>query len=462
MATTDTSTRQAPAALAATTLCEAFRVTARERPDQVALRTSGPDGVSLTWAAYEERVRRIAAGLVARGVRRGDRVALMLRNVPEFHLVDIAALHLGAAAVSLSDTSPASQLLAPLRNSGARIAITEAAFAETLAEAAALEPAPVDIVSIDGGIGATSSLAELEAAGDPQFDLAVAAAGVEADDVAVLIHTSGPTGDPTGVQHSHAGLLAGLRTMEAFAPPSLGGRVVSSLPMSHVAERCVSHYGSLAFGYEVTCCPDAEQLAATLAEVRPTRLLAVPRILEELALGIEEAAGSSPDLAAAIEKGREAVEAIQAGCPPQFHPGVGPEAEEVLAGLRAQLGLDRLEWFGVAAAPSPDLLKTFQGAGLDVLELWGTPETVLALSNPTEGAKLGTVGTALPGVEVRLADDGEILVRGGNVMVGYENDPERTAEALDTDGWLHSGEVATKDYEGFFTIVGRKGRDAEA
>ncbi|MEV4418382.1 long-chain fatty acid--CoA ligase [Patulibacter sp. NPDC049589] len=458
MASTDISTRRPlPEALRAATLCEAFATTVAERPDDVALRTSGPDGVSITWSQYRERVRRIAAGLQAMGVGRGDSVALMLTNVPEFHLVDTAALHLGAGAFSLYNTSPAEQLLAPLRNSEARIAITEAAFTATLAEAATLEPTLQHVVSIDGGEGATSSLQALEEAGDPDFDLDAAAASVQADDVAVLVYTSGTTGVPKGVQHSHAGLLFNLRTMETFAPPTLGGRVVSYLPMAHIAERYISHYGSLAFGYEVTCCPDPKVLAATLAEARPTRLFAVPRILEKLALGIERAAAASPELADAVRKGRETVEAIQAGCPPQFHPGVGPEAEVVLAGLRTQLGLDQLEWFGVAAAPSPpEVLQLFHAVGLEVVEFWGMSETVFTISNPLERNKLGTVGLPLPGVEVRLADDGEILVRGENVMVGYRGDPERTAEALDADGWMHSGDVATRDADGYLTIVDRK------
>lgn len=458
MASTDTSTRRPlPAALGASTLCEAFAITAAERPDQVALRTLGPDGVSITWAEYEERVRRIAAGLAARGIGPGDAVALMLTNRTEFHLVDTAALHLGAAAFSLYNTSPAAQLLAPLRNSGARIAITEAAFAATLAEAATSEPALQDIVSIDGGDGATSSLAELEAAGDPDFDLEAAAASVTPESVAVLVYTSGTTGVPKGVQHSHAGLLFNLRSMETFAPPTLGGRVVSYLPMAHVAERYISHYGSLAFGYEVTCCPDPTTLAATLAQTHPTRLFAVPRILEKLQLGILAAADATPALAAAITAGRETVDAIQAGCPPEVHPGVGAEHEAVLAGLRAKLGLDQLEWFGVAAAPSPpDLLRLFHAVGLPVIEFWGMSETVFTISNPPTRNKLGTVGLPLPGIEVRLADDGEILVRGDNLMVGYRDDPERTAEALDADGWMHSGDVATRDADGYLTIVDRK------
>jgi long-subunit acyl-CoA synthetase (AMP-forming) len=455
MASTDTQGRQAPAALQAATLCAAFATTVRELPDHVALRSPGEDGVAITWAAYEGRVRRIAAGLAARGVGRGDAVALLLTNRVEFHLVDTAALHLGACTLSLDTTGPAAELLSPLQNSGARIAVTEAAFAGTLAEAAELGCDLTGIVSVDGGAGATSTLDELEQAGDPDFDLEAAAAAVAPDDVAVLVYAPG---SPKGVQHSHAGLLSSLRSMEALAPPTPGGRVVSYLPMANVTERLVSHYGALAFGHEVICCADPAALAATLAEIRPTRLFTVPRILEQLHLGILGAADSSPELATAIEKGREAVAAIQAGCPPQFHPGAGPEAEEQFAALRARLGLDRLEWFGVAGAPSsPDVLQLFHAIELPVIEFWGTPETVFAISNPPESHrnKLGTVGLPLPGVEVRLADDGEILVRGQSVMVGYKGDPDGTAEALDADGWVHTGESATKDYEGYLTVDAR-------
>jgi long-subunit acyl-CoA synthetase (AMP-forming) len=226
--------------------------------------------------------------------------------------------------------------------------------------------------------------------------------------------------------------------------------------MAHIAERYISHYSSLAFGYSITACADPKQLAAAIVGTRPTRFFGVPRIYEKLgaaATAAIEAAGSGA-LREALDAGLTRVRAEQSGETP---PVLSDEQGARLRSVREQLGLDRVEWAGVAAAPSPyAVLEFFHAIGVRVAELWGMSECVLSTSNPPDRIKLGTVGIAIPGVEISLADDGEILVRGPNVTKRYRNDPERTAEAIDADGWLHSGDIAVADEDGYLKIVDRK------
>jgi len=457
VATTMTDDLKAVAkrALEQTSLCGAFQLTAEANADRPALRT--PDGsVEITWGQYAERVGSIAAGLAALDVADSDTVGVLLTNRPEFHLVDTAVMHLGAAPFSLYHTSPIEQIIPTLENSGARVLITETAFLARAREARHLHPALEHLVVVDGDGSDHLTLDDVEVRGHPGFDFEGTWRAVGPDHLATLVYTSGTTGAPKGVQHSHGGLLFALNCLERLAPVSPEGRLVSYLPMAHIAERYVSHYSSLAFGYTITACADPKALAPALAAARPTRVFGVPRIYEKLraaVLGMIDADPQGP-LAAALEAGLARVRAQQAGNEP---PLVADEHEQVLKGLRAKLGLEQSEWTAVAAAPSPyAVLEFFHAIGVPVAELWGMSECLLSTSNPPDQIKLGTVGVAIPGVEIRLADDGEILVRGPNVTTGYRSDPERTAEAIDADGWLHSGDIAVSDEDGYLSIVDRK------
>ena len=461
--TTDTDlSRAADAALAARTLCEAFQITAAANAARPALRS--PDGsFELTWAGYAERVRAIASGLAALGVGDGGTVALLLANRPEFHLVDTAALHLGAAPFSIYHTNPPEEIVPLLENSGARVLVTEPMFLERARATRALYPG-IDCLVVIGAAGTLEAgeltLEDLEARGSASdgFDFDASWRAVTPEHIATLVYTSGTTGRPKGVEHTHAGLLFGLDGFNRLAPVSPEGRVVSFLPNAHIAERMISHYHSLVFGYTITGCADPKSLPAALGGARPTRMFAVPRIYEKLAgaaRGIIEAdeSGVLPD---ALEAGLAEVRRIQAsggGAAPRLDGAHG----EALAGLRARLGLDQLEWCSVAAAPTPyAVLEFFHAIGVNLAELWGMSECVLSTANPPASVRLGTIGVAAPGVEIRLADDGEILVRGRNVFKQYRAEPERTAEALDSDGWLHSGDVAVADDDGYLKIVDRK------
>jgi long-subunit acyl-CoA synthetase (AMP-forming) len=399
----------------AATLCEAFQVTARTYPDSPALRTVG-DTQPLSWAQYAERVERIAGGLAARGIGRGDTVGLMLVNRPEFHLLDTALLHLGATPFSIYNTSSPEQIAYLFANAENRLVVTERRFADTISAAGG----GLDVVVIeDDG---------LPDGNHPDFETTWR--GVQPDDIATLIYTSGTTGPSKGVQLSHRNLMATLNGCAQLLPTRPAGRLVSYLPCAHVADRLVAHYIGLATGSSITTIDDPRAVLAGLVDARPTSWLAVPRIWEKLKAGLEAKGMTDP-----------------AALP-----------EEARAATRVALGLDQADWALSGAAPiAPETLTYLMALGLPVVEGWAMSETACGGTvNPLEDVRVGTVGKPMGGMDVKLADDGELLLRGENVMVGYRNDPERTAEAIDPDGWLHTGDIAEIDADGYVRIVDRK------
>jgi long-chain acyl-CoA synthetase len=439
-------------------LCELFQRTAAAHADRVALRTPGGE-VTITWAEYNRRVRDIAAGLAALGVRRGDTVGLMLTNRPEFHLCDAAAMHLGAAPFSLYNTSAPEQITYILGNAGNTVMICDAVFVDRIREAG---PGVEHIVCVDGNAFGTLSLKELEALGRPDFDFEAAWQAVDGQDVLTLIYTSGTTGPPKGVEVTHAGMLAMLDAMAEIVPLRPDDRIISYLPSAHLADRLVSHYQMVASGLCVTSLADATQLVAGLHDVRPTIWLAVPRIFEKFKAAIESRLDDAGR--AALEVGLRKVRAEQAAAAGE---GPGPDEEllveyaaaeaAVFAPIRGQFGLDQARRSATGAAPSAlDVLEFFAAIGLPIGEVWGMSEIGVATGNRPGEERYGTVGVTLPGYELRLAEDGELLARGPALMKGYRNDPERTAEAVDTDGWMHTGDVATIDKDGYVRIVDRK------
>jgi long-chain acyl-CoA synthetase len=462
------SVDRAVGSLQATTLCEAFQATAGVDPAAVALRTPG-GALEISWRGYARRVERIAAGLAALGIARGDAVALMMANRPEFNLCDTAALHLGAAPFSLYNTLPVEQIVHLLSNAGSRVAICESRFAELLLEAGA-ETGVEHVVCVDEGPDGTIPLGELERRGSPEFDFEAAWRAVEPDDVLTLIYTSGTTGPPKGVELTHANMLAALRATSEALPVVAGDRCVSYLPSAHIADRWLTHYTSLVFGAQITCVAEPGQLAAALADARPTIWGGVPRVWEKLKGALEAgiAGEQNPATATAvrgaIEVGRRKVRAEQAAAAGE---GRGPgrdllaeyeAADEVLSKLRAKLGLEQVCWSVSGAAPiAADVLELFAAIGLPICEGWGMSElSCFATLNPAGRARFGTVGPALPGIELGLADDGELLCRGPTVMRGYRGEPDKTAEAIDPGGWVHTGDIAEIDPDGYVRIVDRK------
>jgi long-chain acyl-CoA synthetase len=439
-----------PAALDAATLCEAFQMTAAARADQVALRTIG-DGITITFAEYAQRVQQLAGALHALGVRRGHTVGFMLTNRPEFHLVDTAAMHLGAVPFSLYNTSSPEQIAFLLSDAGCRVMVVESAFLEhagaAIADIGVVEHlVVVDGPAPDGGL----TLSDLEGAEVPAgFDFEATWRAVADSDLLTLIYTSGTTGPPKGVQLTHANELAECRGIEAVAHPRPGGSVVSFLPHAHIADRGLSHYAQMVWGHTVTCCPDVTQVFAHVADCRPTFFGAVPRVWEKLKAALEPQLDDAARraLARGLERVRE-------------DPTAGPEPADaaLLEGLRTKLGLERAEWFMIGAAPCPlEVLEFFAAIGIPICEVWGMSETTsIATLVPQDQLRLGSVGPPIPGVELRLAQDGEVLVRGDTIMAGYRNQPEKTAETIDADGWLHTGDIGSIDEAGFLKIVDRK------
>jgi long-chain acyl-CoA synthetase len=418
-----------PAALDAPTLCHAFQTTAAERPDEVALRNPG-DQLAITWREYAERVEAIAAGLARLGVERGDSVALMLINRPEFHLVDTAVLHLGATPFSVYNTSTPEQVAHQFRNSSCRVVVTERHFLRTVQAARRHAPHVAHLVQIDGADDDIISLAELEGTGLSSFRFAETWQAVAPDDLAALIYTSGTTGPPKGVELTHANAMAECVACAERFPLTPGGRTMSYLPSAHVVDRWSCHWwASLTCGFSVISVGDLRTVIFLLPSLRPTRWGAVPRIWEKLH-------------AALIGQGVTDPEKL---------------SDDERAALRVRIGLDEAEHLGGGAAPMPiDVLRYFEALGLPISEGWGMSETAGASTGDPPGSiRLGTCGTPLPGIEVQLAADGELLVRGQTVMRGYRDNPGATAEAFAADGWLRTGDIAHIE-DRYVSIVDRK------
>jgi long-chain acyl-CoA synthetase len=449
--------------LAQSTVCGAFWQSAEGLSDQTALRTKDGE-VLLSWREYAEAVRRFASGLAALGVTRGETVALMLSNRPEFHIADAAAMHLGAVPFSIYNSYSPSQIKFLVEDSGCRVCVTEPAFLDGLEEVRRSRCGLEHLVVTDSGGELT--FAGLQQLGDPDFDLRQYSEQIEPDDVLTLIYTSGTTGTPKGVQITHKNVMSAAASFNQLIRFSESARVVSYLPMAHIAERMCSHYLPMVFGFCVTTCPDPRQVVAYLPAVRPTWFFAVPRVFEKLKAAIEAGIESEQDesqkqaLKDALAKGYEYVRAKQAGraVSEQVLTDWQRADEGVLSGLRAKLGLDKLEALNVGAAPTPpEVVEFFHALGLPLAELWGMSETCGAgTCNRVDDISIGTVGPPSPGVELRLAEDGEVLVRGPVVMPGYRNQQQLTQDTIDADGWLHTGDIGALDANGHLRLIDRK------
>ncbi len=409
--------------------------------DRVAIRTRD-DAQTLTWSQWRERARDIAGGLHKLGLRRGQTLAIMLSNRPEFHVVDLAAVMLGATPFSIYQTFAPSQIEFVIADAGARIAVAQSEHLESVLAVRREVPGLEHVILIDPPTEGTLpegvvTLAQVEESGradEHQQAVAQATALLAPEDVLTLIYTSGTTGPPKGVQISHRNLLATLAGIEQVVPGRDGLRMISWLPAAHIAERNAHHYGPIVHGRQITCCPDPRELPSYLTEVRPQRFFAAPRVWEKLKAGVEAMLAGQPAeqrerteraLGAAIEKVR--LEQRGEPVPDELAAEVAAADRQVFPGLRQMLGLDQVEAAHVGAAPTPvEVLEFFHAIGIPLAELWGMSESCGAgCVNPPERIKLGTVGPPTPGVEISLADDGEVLIRSDSVMAGYRGAPEK-------------------------------------
>ena len=453
-------------ALQESTVCGAFQVTAVDAADRVALRTKG-DEFSVTWGEYAERVRRMAAGLAALGLERGDTIALMMTNRPEFYFADSAAMHLGATPFSIYNTYSAEQIEYLVSDAKNRIIVTEPAFLDAILKVKESCSEVEHVIVADEAPDGTLSFEDVEGRGEEDFDFDAAWQAVEADDILTLIYTSGTTGPPKGVQVTHDNVLSAARSYtELIDFPSDGARAVSYLPMAHIAERMAGYYLPVLHGFTVTCCPDPREVVGYLPEVRPNWFFAVPRIWEKLMAGLQASFQAQEDenkrkaTEWALDVGLRKVRAEQAGeeVPQELLEEHAKADELVLSKIRERLGFDDILSVNVGAAPTPrEVLEFFHALGIPVGELWGLSETCGAgCCNPPERVKLGTVGPPAPGMELKLGEDGEVLLRGPMIMPGYRNAPDKTKEAIDDDGWFHTGDIGELDEDNYLKIVDRK------
>ena len=447
-------------------LCEAFQSTAARRGDAPALRTPG-DAVTISWSDYADRVEALAAGLAAHGVERGHTVAMMLTNRPEGHLLDTAALHLGATPFSVYNTSSPEQLEYLLHHAGSRVIVTERQFIDRVLVVREQVPSLQYVFTIEGdAVPGTADLGELAAAGDPAFDFEASWRSIGPSDVATLIYTSGTTGPPKGVELTHDNLIFDICAWLEISQLKNDGRMMSYLPMAHLADRVFGHYVSIMTGGTVTCVDDAKAAVPAIADTRPTLWLGVPRVWEKLKASLEAQFAGETDpgrraaIAKAIAASIERVRLEQAGqpVPDELRQECEQADAAILSAVRNRLGFDADTFLLSGAAPIPlDVLEFFAALGLPINEGYGMTECSAVTTLNCPGARrYGTVGRSLPGVEVSLAEDGELLTRGRLVMPRYRKAPDKTAEAIDVDGWFHTGDVAEIDDDGFVRIVDRK------
>ena len=447
-----------------------FTALERDFPDALRFKRDGA-WVPISHREVGERVRHAARGLQALGAAPGDRVALLSENRPEWAIADFACLTARLIDVPVYPTLPADQVVHVLRDSGA-VAI----FVSTTAQARKIRsirhqlPALRTVISfVPTGGHADMTLAELESRGksgeSPESIAAYRSAALEArpDDLATIIYTAGTTGVPKGVMLTHDNLHSNVVAATSVLPFVGDDTCLSLLPLSHVFERMAGHYLMLALGIRIAYAESIEAVRGNMLEVRPTLLLAVPRLYEKVYASARDKAMSGSGIKRRIfvwarKVGDQWADEVLAGRKPARALALRYALAQklVFSKLRAAVG-GRIRFFVSGAAPlDPEINKFFFAAGLPVLEGYGLTETSPVISVNAPGKiRIGTVGQPIAGVEVRIADDEEILTRGPNVMQGYYNKPEETAAVLTSDGWFHTGDLGKLE-DGFLTITGRK------
>jgi long-chain acyl-CoA synthetase len=447
----------------AATIPGAFVATVTEHAAEASL-ASFSTRRELTWARYADQACRVASGLAALGLPRGARVALMMRNRPEFHVLDMGVLLAGGTPFSIYNSSPAAQVRYLLGHAGAQLVVVEdQVFLDRVLAVRGDLPRLRHIVTVDEIAGSgLDCLADL--LGSDPVDLASAAALVRPGDLATIIYTSGTTGDPKGVTLSHTNLLGGVEGyVRALGYPLTGMRTVSALPMAHIAERNATHYFHACMGSHVTDCDDFSRFGAAIASVHPEWLFGTPRLWEKYQAGIEARLAADPALGADLARAREVGRAVQRcraegiEVPGALRERWERERSGVVEPLLAPLGLDALRIANSGAAPMPEHTAAFWlELGVPLSDVYGQSEASGTVTWEPHRIVLGTSGRPLPGIEITLAEDGEVLLRGPLVFSGYLDDPARTEEAFDPDGWFRTGDIGRFDALGNLTIVDRK------
>ena len=465
-------------AVAGQTICSLFQEQVVKHGDHPALLTKR-DGAwtPVTWRQYGERVRAAALGLMELGLQPGQAVALLSGTREEYNVADLGVTHAGGITVTLYQTLAPAQVAYIVDHSEAVLAFVEsAAQAEKFVRIRGEIPRVRRLILFEGAdafpgepwvLGFNALLARgaaLARSAGAAFEARHRA--VAPDQLVTIIYTSGTTGPPKGVMLTHGQVCRAQESSHRRLHPEPGGRSIGYLPMAHLAERNLSLWGAIRAARTIHFCPAIDRLGEALTEVRPNLFFGVPRVWEKMHAALLAGIEAEPDPASkaavrqALEVGQRAVALEQTGQPV---PADLAEARRradaaVFRRLRERLGLDEVKIAASGAAPiAAEVLRFFHAIGIPILEVYGQTEgcAVGTIVRP-DRIKIGTVGLAYPGVELRLAEDGEILVRAGHVFAGYYKDPDLTREAVDADGWLHSGDIGRLDANGFLTIVDRK------
>jgi long-chain acyl-CoA synthetase len=459
--------------VAGRTICSAFKETTERFGHKESLKWKTADGwQALTWRQYRDIVRDATFGVQALGFKAGEFGLIMARNRPEHVIADLAINHAGGTSVSIYNTLAPEQIAYIAKHCEATVAFLEdEAFLGKFLSIRADLPHLRRVVLMQGSGPADwvtlwdDMLESGRSSGRTQDDFEKLAAAVKPESLASVIYTSGTTGPPKGVMYSQRNLIWTMDAAVRWRNARSDERWISYLPLAHVAERITTHWLAVFLGFTSYYLPDPSQLVPTLLDVRPTGFVGVPRVWEKFYAGINAGVAAEPDeprraaIQGALQLARKVLAAEESGEPLSPELAAKKEAiQPVLQAIRAKVGLDQCELPITSTAPiSAEVMEFFYSIGLRLIEVWGMSElTGPATAVPQEAIKRGTVGISLPGVEVKLDEDGEILVRGGNVMEGYYKDPQKTAETIEPEGWLRTGDVATVDEDGYFTIIDRK------
>jgi long-chain acyl-CoA synthetase len=430
------------------------------------------DWTFLTWKQYQRAIHDVAAGLQSLGVGEGEFVAVMAGNRPEHVISDYAAIHAGATGVTIYSTLAANEIQYIADNCKATVAILEDLdFMKRWEQIRTELPNLRYVVLMSGAENYSTadwvlSWDELVTRGknrlleDPE-SVSRSAASLTPDKVATLIYTSGTTGTPKGVMITHRNVVWTAECLRRGANIGLGPRMVSYLPLAHIAERMATHYFCTYLAGQVWFCPNLANVLEYIQAARPTVFFGVPRVYEKfharMVANFDDAHGvQGALLRMALASNERRVRAEKDG---EKGPALSGALDKiVLSKVRERLGMENVEIAITAAAPiNSELIEFFHTIGIPLFELYGMSETTGPATTNLPGAnRFGSVGRPLPGVEVKLLEDGELLMKGGVITAGYYKLPEATAESFDSDGWLHSGDLARIDEDGYVWIVGRK------